>query len=92
MFDLTPCFHSLETLNNFWTGGPRFSFVPGGGSYRGRPAGEEGTGRDIAHGGKVQGQERVDVWKLMGKVQDTEQLSGLGQPWRTGQIPPAPVL
>lgn len=61
MFDLTPCFHSLETLNNFWTGGPRFSFVPGGGSYRGRPAGEEGTGRDIAHGGKVQGQERVDV-------------------------------
>lgn len=61
MFDLTPCFHTLETLNNFSTGGPRFSFVPGRESYGGRRAGEEGTGRDVARGGEVQGQEGVDV-------------------------------
>lgn len=61
MFDLTPHFHSLETPNNFWTGGPRILFVPGLESYGGRCAGEEGTGRDVAHGGEVQGQEGVDV-------------------------------
>lgn len=32
------------------------------------------------------------MWNLTVKIKDTEELSGLGQPWRSGQIPPAPVL
>lgn len=61
MFDLTLCFHSLGILNNFWTSRPKFSFISGRASYGGRPAEEAGRGSDVAHGGAVQGQERVDM-------------------------------